>query len=56
MIIERIYVGNNAFVFGLNTLIALIFQTILSILITKVEYLNDIRHQARNIERYHQVN
>lgn len=46
MIIERIPIDNNAFVFGLNTFIALVIQTFLSILVTKTHYLNDIRRQA----------
>jgi 5-bromo-4-chloroindolyl phosphate hydrolysis protein len=46
MIIERISIDNSAFVFGLNTFVALIFQTILSILVTKIAYLNDIQRQV----------
>ncbi|KAI6176326.1 Reduced folate carrier [Aphelenchoides bicaudatus] len=45
MIIERISIDNSAFVFGLNTFVALVFQTILSVLVTKIQYLNDIRRQ-----------
>lgn len=48
MIIEQIPIDNNAFVFGLNTLIALVFQTLISILITKNQYLNDIKRQVKS--------
>jgi hypothetical protein len=45
MIIEKIPIDNNAFIFGLDTFIALVFQTLLSILVTEVKYLNDIKRQ-----------
>jgi hypothetical protein len=46
LIIKKIDVDNGGFVLGLNTFIALVFQTTLSILVTKIKYLNPVRRQV----------
>ncbi|KAI6213023.1 Reduced folate carrier [Aphelenchoides besseyi] len=53
MIIKQIDVDASGFVFGLNTFLALILQTGLSIFVTKIPYFNEIHRQFVVYSVYH---
>ncbi|KAI6185392.1 Reduced folate carrier [Aphelenchoides besseyi] len=53
MIIKGIDVDASGFVFGLNTFLALVLQTGLSIFVTKVSYFNEIHRQFVVYSVYH---